>query len=45
MKFGRKPKLGPRELRKIAEWRAKGEPSARIAKIFGVSESTILRTL
>ena len=45
VKFGRKPKLGPQELRKVAECRAKGEPCARIAKIFGVSESTIFRIL
>ncbi|WP_104668775.1 recombinase family protein [Ensifer adhaerens] len=43
VKFGRKPKLGPAEWRKVAERRAKGEPCARIARAFGVSESTILR--
>jgi DNA invertase Pin-like site-specific DNA recombinase len=43
VKFGRKPKLGPIECKKVAERRASGEPCARIAKAFGVSESTILR--
>lgn len=43
VKFGRKPKLGPREKEQIAVRRAQGEPCARIAKAFGVSESTVLR--
>ncbi|MCA1441267.1 recombinase family protein [Ensifer sp. IC4062] len=45
VKFGRKPKLGPRERVKVAERRANGEPCAQIAQAFGVSESTILRVL
>lgn len=45
VKFGRPCKLGPREREKIAEWRVKGEPCARIALVFGVSESTILRAM
>ena len=43
VKFGRKPKLGPRERKIVIERRVKGETCARIAKAFGVSESTILR--
>ncbi|MGR9168617.1 recombinase family protein [Rhizobium sp. KDH_Rht_773_N] len=43
VKFGRKPKLGLQEREKIFEWRAKGETCERIARAFGVSESTILR--
>ncbi|OHV78409.1 recombinase family protein [Rhizobium sp. LCM 4573] len=43
VRFGRKPKLGPSERKQVAERRAKGEPCARIAQAFGVSESTILR--
>jgi DNA invertase Pin-like site-specific DNA recombinase len=43
VKFGRKPKLGPRERAKVIERRANGEPCELIAQAFGVSESTILR--
>ena len=45
VKFGRPPKLGPDDREKIAERRAKGEPCACIAKAFGVSESTVLRSI
>lgn len=45
VKFGRKPKLAPCEKEQIAARRAQGEPCARIAKAFGVSESTVLRIL
>lgn len=43
VKFGRKPKLSPRARKIVSERRAKGEPCARLAKEFGVSESTISR--
>lgn len=43
VKFGRKPKLGPRARKAVMERRGKGETCARIAKEFGVSESTISR--
>ncbi len=43
VKFGRKPKLGPREREEIAGRRALGEPCSQIATAFGVSESTISR--
>lgn len=43
VKFGRKPKLGPRARKIIVERRAKGETCARIARDYGVSESTINR--
>ena len=43
VKFGRKPKLGPREREIVVERRAKGETCARIARDLGVSESTVAR--
>ncbi|MCW1410748.1 MULTISPECIES: recombinase family protein [Rhizobium] len=43
VKFGRKPKLSPRQRAQVMERKAKGEPYARIARSYGVSESTILR--
>lgn len=43
VKFGRKPKLNARQKAQILERKAKGEPYARIARSFGVSESTIFR--
>lgn len=43
VKFGRKPKLNPRARKIVLERRAKGETCARIARDFGVSESTICR--
>lgn len=43
VKFGRKPKLTPRQRAQVIERKANGEPYARIARSFGVSESTILR--
>jgi DNA invertase Pin-like site-specific DNA recombinase len=43
VKFGRKPKLDPGDKAKVAERRANGEPCARLAVEFGVSESTISR--
>lgn len=43
VRFGRKPKLTPRDRELAAERRARGEPCARIARDFGVSESTINR--
>ncbi|UXS26948.1 recombinase family protein [Agrobacterium tumefaciens] len=43
VKFGRPCKLGPRERETIAEWRAQGETCGRIARAFGVSESTVIR--
>ncbi len=43
VKFGRPCKLGPREREIIAEWRAQGETCGRIARAFGVSESTVIR--
>ncbi len=45
VKFGRKPKLGPLDRARVAERRAGGEPCAQIARAFGVSESTVLRSL
>ncbi|NTD88363.1 recombinase family protein [Agrobacterium tumefaciens] len=45
VKFGRPRKLGPQERKKIVELRAQGETCGRIARAFGVSESTIIRTL
>ena len=43
VKFGRKPKLSPSARKIIVERRAQGETCARIARDFGVSESTINR--
>ena len=43
VKFGRKPKLTPSQRAQVIERKATGEPHARIAKAFGVSESTIGR--
>lgn len=43
VKFGRKPKLDARARKVVMERRAKGETCARIARDFGVSESTIRR--
>jgi len=43
VKFGRKPKLGPRERAKVIKRRAAGETCGLIARTFGVSESTICR--
>ncbi|KXG87592.1 recombinase family protein [Agrobacterium bohemicum] len=43
VKFGRPRKLGPKEREMVAARRAKGEPCGRIARAFGVSESTIHR--
>ncbi|MDP9592100.1 UNVERIFIED_ORG: DNA invertase Pin-like site-specific DNA recombinase [Shinella zoogloeoides] len=43
VKFGRKPKLNARARKIVVERRAKGESCARIARDFGVSESTINR--
>ncbi|EMS95505.1 resolvase [Agrobacterium tumefaciens str. Cherry 2E-2-2] len=43
VKFGRPRKLGPHEREAIVERRAQGETCARIAEVFEVSESTILR--
>lgn len=43
VKFGRPSKLGPREREMIAQRRAAGESCGRIARAFGVSESTISR--
>ncbi|KAA6490840.1 recombinase family protein [Agrobacterium sp. ICMP 7243] len=43
VKFGRKPKLNARQRAQVIERKAKGEPCARIARAFGVSESTIVR--
>ena len=43
VKFGRKPKLGAREREAIVACRARGEPCARLAQVYGVSQSTILR--
>ncbi|NEK15031.1 recombinase family protein [Rhizobium leguminosarum] len=44
VKFGRKPKLTPRQRAEVVARKAKGEPYARIARLYRVSESTILRT-
>ncbi|MGY5780302.1 recombinase family protein [Rhizobium sp. LEGMi135b] len=43
VKFGRKPKLNSHQKAQIMERKAMGESSARIARSFGVSESTIFR--
>ncbi|MGO6982548.1 recombinase family protein [Rhizobium leguminosarum] len=43
VKFGRKPKLTPRQIAKIINRKAKGDTHARIARSYGVSESTISR--
>jgi DNA invertase Pin-like site-specific DNA recombinase len=43
VKFGRRPKLSPRQKAQVLERKANGESYARIAQSFGVSESTILR--
>ncbi|PDT38161.1 recombinase [Rhizobium sp. M10] len=43
VKFGRKPKLSPRQRIQVIERKARGEPYAQIARSFGVSESTINR--
>lgn len=45
VRFGRPPKLGPRDKKKIAERHARGELRSCIAKAFGVSERTIARAL
>ncbi|MFK0207208.1 recombinase family protein [Agrobacterium sp. NPDC090283] len=45
VKFGRPCKLGPLERKIIAERRANGETFGRIARAFGVSESTIHRAV
>ncbi|WP_350019269.1 helix-turn-helix domain-containing protein [Rhizobium sp. ZPR4] len=43
VKFGRKPKLNIGQRAQVAKRKAMGEPYARIARSYGVSESTILR--
>ncbi|MBY2985679.1 recombinase family protein [Rhizobium leguminosarum] len=43
VKFGRRPKLNSRQKAQVIERKARGEPNARIARSFGVSESTIFR--
>ncbi len=43
VKFGRKPKLTLCQKADVVERKANGEPYARIARFYGVSESTILR--
>jgi DNA invertase Pin-like site-specific DNA recombinase len=43
VKFGRKPKLSPHQKAQVVERKAKGEPYARIARSFAVSESTVFR--
>lgn len=43
VKFGRKPKLNSHQKAQIMERKARGESAARIARSYGVSESTILR--
>ncbi len=45
VKFGRPRKLGPVERQQIAERRRRGESCRRIAQAYGVSESTISRSL
>ncbi|CVI17441.1 Resolvase protein [Agrobacterium fabacearum CFBP 5771] len=45
VKFGRPNKLSPREREIVAQRRADGETCGRIARAFGVSESTISRLL
>lgn len=45
VRFGRPPKLGPREREMIAERHAQGESCARIAHAFGVSARTITRVV
>ncbi len=44
VKFGRKPKLTPWQRAQVIERKARGEPYALIARSYGVSERTILRT-
>ncbi|TIX91607.1 recombinase family protein [Rhizobium sp. P44RR-XXIV] len=43
VKFGRKPKLTPYQRAQVIARKARGEPYSRIARAFGVSESTIFR--
>ncbi|ABC90778.1 probable resolvase protein [Rhizobium etli CFN 42] len=43
VKFGRKPKLSERQRAQVMDRKARGEPCARIAQAFSVSESTISR--
>jgi len=43
VKFGRKPKLTPDQRAQVIERKANGETHARIARSYGVSESTIFR--
>jgi len=43
--FGRKPKLNAKQRRIIAERYAQGETMAALARVFGVSEPTVWRTL
>ncbi len=45
VRFGRPPKLGPRDKLNIAERHARGELRSCIAEAFGVSERTIARAL
>lgn len=45
VKFGRPRKLGPDDRARIAERYAQGESCACIARAFGVSESTVFRSL
>lgn len=45
VRFGRPPKLLPRDKAEIAERHARGEPCAQIANAFGVSERTVMRAL
>ncbi|UZX45546.1 helix-turn-helix domain-containing protein (plasmid) [Agrobacterium sp. 13-2099-1-2] len=45
VKFGRPPKLKPREKAEIAERHAQGQTCAQIALMFGVSERTTMRAL
>lgn len=45
VKFGRPPKLTPSQRILVAERHANGEHCSRIAKVFGVSERTIVRAL
>ncbi|EGP54405.1 resolvase protein (plasmid) [Agrobacterium tumefaciens F2] len=45
VKFGRPPKLKPCEKAEIAERHANGQTYSQIARVFGVSERTIIRAL
>ncbi|PZU88331.1 MAG: recombinase [Shinella sp.] len=45
VRFGRPPKLGQPERKKIRERWENGEPCAQIARVFGVSTSTVQRVL